>query len=220
MYAFITPKLADTLFDKNFIEEKRNSDAIDIGNNALVSARIAAYEDKKQQSLSAVENEIKEILMQQEALKLAKKDVDDLLNNKELLSKNFANKSKENTFEISQMSVLEHTDSKVFHPEIVRTILSFPKNKTKQLPLYKSVEIVDNNNPNNNGYYLIQLENIISKNDGKNNIVINNQTEPTYMHLFNLIDENYTGSYFQQWIIALRNKYNVKINEKALEDNK
>lgn len=219
-YAFITPKLADTLFDKNFIEEKHNSDAIDIGNNALVSARIAAYEDKKQQSLSAVENEIKEILMQQETLKLAKKDVDDLLNNKELLSKNFANKSKENTFEISQMSVLEHTDSKVFHPEIVRTILSFPKNKTKQLPLYKSVEIVDNNNPNNNGYYLIQLENIISKNDGKNNIVINNQTEPTYMHLFNLIDENYTGSYFQQWIIALRNKYNVKINEKALEDNK
>ena len=67
---------------------------------------------------------------------------------------------------------------------------------------------------------MIQLENIISKNDGKNNIVINNQTEPTYMHLFNLIDENYTGSYFQQWIIALRNKYNVKINEKALEDNK
>lgn len=213
-YEFITPKLFDVLFSKDFINEKRNSEAIDIGNNTLVSARIAAYEDKKQHPLSAVENEIKEILMQQEAMKLAKIDVDNLLKDKTILTKNFDATDNNNLkhFEISKMSLLQNADIQGISPEVIKTIFSFPKNKTKQFPLYKSLEVNDSNS-----YVLIQLQNITTAN---NNAIINNETQPIFMNVFNLINENYIGVHIQQWIIALRNKYNVKINEKAFEDNK
>lgn len=216
-YEFITSKLVDTLFSQEFIKEKRNSEAVDIGNNTLVSVRISAYEPKKQKSLSSIENEIKTILTQQEAMKLAKIDVDNLLKDKELLNKTFADtNSNLKHFELSQRDVLENADiQNDFLPEVLKTIFSFPKNKNKQLPLYKSVEVNDSNS-----YFLVQLKNFTTIKDNKNNVVINEKTEPVYMSLFKLINENYTGVHIQQWLIALRNKYNVKINEKAIEDNK
>ncbi|MCX8521193.1 MAG: peptidyl-prolyl cis-trans isomerase, partial [Rhodoferax sp.] len=72
--ALANPKLLTALFSPDSVEKKRNSEAVEIGSNQLVSARITQYAPARTLPLTEVRNEVREKLVAVRAAELAKKD--------------------------------------------------------------------------------------------------------------------------------------------------
>ena len=67
-------KLLAALFAPDAVDKKRNTEALEIGPNKLVSARIAQYTAARQLPLAEVKSAVREQLVAMRALELAKKD--------------------------------------------------------------------------------------------------------------------------------------------------
>lgn len=72
--ALDNPKLLAALFSPDAIQNKRNTDAIEVAPNTLVAARVVAHEAEAQRKFEEVKDEIAEMLRRQEAFRLAEKD--------------------------------------------------------------------------------------------------------------------------------------------------
>ena len=72
--ALDNPKLLAALFSSDAIEHKRNTDAIEIAPNTLVSARVLEHQSARQQQFAEVKDEIVQRLRQSAAAELAHKD--------------------------------------------------------------------------------------------------------------------------------------------------
>ena len=72
--ALDNPKLLAALFSSDSIKNKRNTDAIEVAPNTLVSARVIEHQPAAQRSLDEVKGEIAEQLRRREASALALKD--------------------------------------------------------------------------------------------------------------------------------------------------
>ena len=72
--ALDNPKLLAALFSPDAIQNKRNTDAIEVAPNTLVSARVTDHQPARQRELAEVKDEIAAQLRQREALALAQKD--------------------------------------------------------------------------------------------------------------------------------------------------
>ena len=67
-------KLLAALFSPDAIENKRNTDAIEIAPNTLIAARVLEHQPAKQREFAEVKDEVAALLRNQEALALARKD--------------------------------------------------------------------------------------------------------------------------------------------------
>jgi peptidyl-prolyl cis-trans isomerase D len=72
--ALDNPKLLAALFSPDALENKRNTDAVEVAPNTLVAARVVEHQPAKQRELAEVKDEIAAQLRQTEALALARKD--------------------------------------------------------------------------------------------------------------------------------------------------
>ena len=72
--ALDNPKLLAALFSSDAIEHKRNTDAVEIAPNTLVSARVLDHQPARQQELAEVKDEIAKRMRQSAAAELAHKD--------------------------------------------------------------------------------------------------------------------------------------------------
>jgi peptidyl-prolyl cis-trans isomerase D len=72
--ALDNPKLLSALFSSDAIQNKRNTDAVEVAPNTLVAARVLEHQPAKQRELAEVKDEIAAQLRQREALALAQKD--------------------------------------------------------------------------------------------------------------------------------------------------
>jgi peptidyl-prolyl cis-trans isomerase D len=72
--ALDNPKLLAALFSQDSIKNRRNTDAIEVAPNTLVSARVLEYQPEAQRSLDDVKNQIAETLKKREAADLAQKE--------------------------------------------------------------------------------------------------------------------------------------------------
>ncbi|NOT17463.1 MAG: peptidylprolyl isomerase [Sulfuriferula sp.] len=73
------PKMLTALFSDDVLKNKRNSEAIEVSPNTLVSARLLAYQPATVQPLVTVNAKILQLLMQQQARVLVQQKGDDLL---------------------------------------------------------------------------------------------------------------------------------------------
>lgn len=73
------PKLQAALFSDDAIKNRRNTEAIEVAPNVLVSARVVEHKAAALQSLEAVSAQIAKILAKEEAVKLAVKDGEEKL---------------------------------------------------------------------------------------------------------------------------------------------
>ena len=71
---FNNPKLAQALFADDVVKGKRNTEAIEVGANTLVAARVLEHKPSSVRPLAEVEKNITAKLTREEAGKLAKKD--------------------------------------------------------------------------------------------------------------------------------------------------
>jgi peptidyl-prolyl cis-trans isomerase D len=72
--ALDNPKLLAALFSSDSLQNKRNTDAIEVAPNTLVAARVVEHQPAKQRSFDEVKKELAERLRQREAAELAQKD--------------------------------------------------------------------------------------------------------------------------------------------------
>ena len=72
--ALDNPKLMAALFSADSINNRRNTDAIEVAPGALVSARVVDYQPEAQRKFEEVKNEIAERLRRREAAELAQKE--------------------------------------------------------------------------------------------------------------------------------------------------
>ncbi|MDQ5848137.1 MAG: peptidyl-prolyl cis-trans isomerase, partial [Pseudomonadota bacterium] len=68
------PRLLSALFSSDAIKNKRNTDAIEVAPNTLVSARVVQHQPEAQRKFDEVKQEISDMLRQREAAMLAEKD--------------------------------------------------------------------------------------------------------------------------------------------------
>jgi peptidyl-prolyl cis-trans isomerase D len=65
---FTSPKLLQTIFSDDAIKSKRNTEAVDVGGNTLVSARVAEYRPAALEPLESVSNAIEKVLTREFAI--------------------------------------------------------------------------------------------------------------------------------------------------------
>jgi peptidyl-prolyl cis-trans isomerase D len=68
------PRLLSALFSSDAIKNKRNTDAIEVAPNTLVSARVVQHQPEAQRSFDEVKQEISDMMRRREAAMLAEKD--------------------------------------------------------------------------------------------------------------------------------------------------
>ena len=72
--ALANPKLLTALFNPDSVEKKRNTEAVEIGPNQLVSARITQYAPARTLPLAEVRNQVRDRLVSSRSAELARKD--------------------------------------------------------------------------------------------------------------------------------------------------
>ncbi len=65
---FTSPKLLQTIFSDDAIKSKRNTEAVDVGGNTLVSARVTEYRPAALEPLESVSNAIEKVLTRESAI--------------------------------------------------------------------------------------------------------------------------------------------------------
>ncbi|MCO5108275.1 MAG: SurA N-terminal domain-containing protein [Burkholderiaceae bacterium] len=65
------PRLLAALFSADSIANKRNTEAVDVGNNTLVSARIVEHRPAQRKPFEAVKDQVRQLVVREEAHKLA-----------------------------------------------------------------------------------------------------------------------------------------------------
>lgn len=68
------PKLLEAIFSKESLENKRNTEALELGANQLVSARVVAYSPARPLVLNEVKSQVRERLVASRALEQVKKE--------------------------------------------------------------------------------------------------------------------------------------------------
>ncbi len=72
-------KLLEALFSTDSINSKRNTDAVDLGNSQLISARIVKHQPSRMPPLADVRDRVKQAVVRQQAAALARKEGEALL---------------------------------------------------------------------------------------------------------------------------------------------
>ncbi|MBA3592932.1 MAG: SurA N-terminal domain-containing protein [Polaromonas sp.] len=72
--ALANPKFLEALFSPDAVEKKRNTEAVDLGGNQLLSGRITHYTAARALPLAEVKDRVRERLQQQRGAEMARKD--------------------------------------------------------------------------------------------------------------------------------------------------
>lgn len=72
--ALANPKLVQALFSEDAIGKRRNTEAIELGNNTLVSARVLQHQPSVLRSFEEVQTQVRQHYIAQEAAKLAQQE--------------------------------------------------------------------------------------------------------------------------------------------------
>lgn len=185
-------KLLEALFSEDSIKHRRNTEAIEIAQNTLLSARIVDHKPAALQPFEAVEAGIRQRLTQEEAHKLA------VAAGQERLA---ALKAGEDKLSWSATKRVSRMDSRSLPPAAIQPV--FRMNGTK-LPAYTGVEL------SGTGYVLYRL-NKVEAGEKLDEI----RRQGISAQLANLSAQRD----LQMYLTALRARYKVEVNEKALLDS-
>jgi peptidyl-prolyl cis-trans isomerase D len=186
------PKLLAALFSDDAVKNKRNTEAVEVAPNVLVSARVVEYRPAAQQPLETVEPTIAKFLAFQEAAKLAAQEGEQKLAR--------LGKGEKVDLAWGKPHAVTKGMAGELPPDVLRAIF---KADAAKLPAYAGV-------PAAGGYALFRISQL------KRHAVEGGDTPQAralrgeYARL--VAEEELAG-----WISTLRAKYPVEINQAALE---
>lgn len=182
-------KLLAAVFSDDAIKNKRNTEAVEVAPNTLVSARIVEYKAAALQPFESLKADIERMLVEREAQKLAAADGEARL---ATLRKGEDKEAWGVARQVSRM------DARMLPPPAVPVVFRMP---TDKLPSYAGVEIAGT------GYLLYRLNRIDA---GEKLDDIRRQGLLGQLRTLSAQED------VQMYLSALRSRYKVEINEKAL----
>ena len=183
-------KLLAALFSEDSVKNRRNTEAVEIGPNTLVAARIVDYKPATLQPFESVKVAIETMLKRQEAQAQARKDGEARL---EALRKG---EDKLAWGAVKRVSRLDHG---ALPPAAVPTVFRM---ETAKLPAFAGVELPGS------GYTLFRLNKVEA-----GEALDEARKQAMLSQLANLEMQEEVQSYLS----ALRSRYKVEINQAALE---
>jgi peptidyl-prolyl cis-trans isomerase D len=126
---FNDPKFLKALFSDDVLKNKRNTEAVEVASNTLISGRIVEFKAASRRPLAEVEPMIRQRVTQEEALKLAKKAGE---------TKLAALKAADNAAGFGEAKMVSRSKADGVNPAAVPAILRADVTK---LPAYVGVEV-------------------------------------------------------------------------------
>jgi peptidyl-prolyl cis-trans isomerase D len=185
------PKLLGALFSADSIQAKRNTDAVEVAQNVLVSARVVEHKPAAQLKFEEVRADIERNLRIEQAAKLAQKDGADRL---EKLKAGTADAG----LKWSAPRTITRRSAAGVRPEALSQILAADAAK---LPAYVGVPISE-------GYLLYRVGRVIEAEAGN---------EEQKKALLARLDGQVGSEQFDAYIAGLRSRSKVEINKANLE---
>ncbi|HEX8962183.1 MAG TPA: SurA N-terminal domain-containing protein [Rhodocyclaceae bacterium] len=192
---FTNPKLLDALFSEDSVKNRRNTEAIEVAPNTLVSARVVDYKPAAVQPLETVAPMIEKFLVQQEASKLAVKDGEDKL-------AKLAKGEQLNITWGAPRSIARAAAPGV-PPEAVRAIFSADAAK---VPAYAGA-------PMQGGYALYRINQVKPYTPP----AAGAEEPPRAKALRDRYRQTVAEAEFGDWLATLKQRYGVEINKAVLE---
>jgi len=187
-------KLLKALFSEDSVKSRRNTEAVEIAPNTLVSARIVEYKPAAMQPFDNVKASIETLLKRQEAQAMAKKTGEEKL---------AVLKSKDDQkTDWSAVKSISRMDARMVPPQAVPVIFRLD---AAQLPAFGGVEIPGA------GYALYKLIKVApgEKLDDERRKAI-----------LGFVGQLASQEDMQAYLTALKTRYKVKIDQAALEASK
>lgn len=184
------PKLLGALFSPDSLQSKRNTDAVEVAPNVLVSARVVEHRAAAQLKFDEVKAAIEKRLRQQEAAKLARKDGTDKL--AEL------NAGRDPGIKWSAAHPVSRTKTEGLPPEALRKVLSADASK---LPAYAGFG-------GDGGYVIYRVGKVIDAPV---------RDEKDAKAALARIESQVGGEQFAAYVSSLRAKAKVEVNKANLE---
>lgn len=183
-------KIVAALFSGDSVKNKRNTEAVEIGQNTLIAARLIDYKPATLQAFDTVRANIETLLKRNEAQTLAKKDGEIRL---------AALNNGEDKLGWGSVKTVSRLDSRLLSPDAKAAVF---KMETSKLPAYAGVELPGA------GFALFKL---IQIEPGVRPDAKAEQGMQRQLSQLNMQEE------IQLYLTALRNRYKVEINKLALE---
>lgn len=182
-------KLLAAVFSDDTIQNKRNTEAVEVAQNTLVAARIAEYQPASVQPLAGLQATIEKLLVNQEAQKLARADGEARL---------AALLSGTDKLAWGADKVVSRMDARLLPPQAVPLVFRMDKSK---LPGYAGVDLPGK------GYALYRLSKVTP-----GAALDTARRQGLQGQLRSLAAQQEVAMYLS----ALRARYKVDVNEKAL----
>ena len=189
--ALDNPKLLAALFSPDALQNKRNTDAIEVAPATLVAARVVEHQPAAQRSLDEVKKDLTEALRQREALTLAQKDG--------MAKMEQLRKGAVAGLAWSAPRTVSRRDPKGLPPNLLRQVVAADAAK---LPAYVGV-------PTEAGYILLRISKVTEAEESERSA--DAEQRATAM----------TGSaQFQAYVASLRSRADVEVKPAKLEEKK
>jgi peptidyl-prolyl cis-trans isomerase D len=147
--ALANAKLLTAIFSPDSVEKKRNSEAVEVAANQLVSARITQYAPARVLPLVEVRNDVRERLMNSRAAELARKDG---------VAKLDAWKALPDSAKLAAAVVVSRDQPQAISPVVLDKVMHAD---TAALPAWIGVDL------GNQGYTLVRVNKVLERNAPK-----------------------------------------------------
>jgi peptidyl-prolyl cis-trans isomerase D len=183
-------KVLAALFSEDSLKNKRNTEAVEIGPNTLVAARVVDYKPAAQVPFDSVAASIENLLRRQEAQAMARKDGEARL---EALRKG------EDSLAWGGVKSVSRLDPRPLPPPAVSAVFRMD---TEKLPAYTGVELPGG------GYALFRMSKVEA------GPALDEARKQAMLRQLSTIGAQ---EEVQAYLAALRARYKVEINKQALE---
>ncbi len=142
----ITARAVEEIFSDDSLKNKRNTQAIEVGSNTLVAARVLEHRPAAVQPLEKVAPQIRQLLERREAIRLAREAGEQKL--EEL-------RKQPNDAGFSPPTVVSRSQPQDLLPDVLTEVLRTPADK---LPQFVGTEVgADFRSGSNSGYVIVQV---------------------------------------------------------------
>jgi peptidyl-prolyl cis-trans isomerase D len=186
--ALDNPKLLSALFSNDSLQNKRNTDAIEVAPNTLVAARVIEHKAAAQRSFDEVKAELTERLRQRQATELAQKEGAAKLEQ--------LRKGADAGVKWSAPKLVSRREAQGLQGEALREVVSADVSK---LPAYTGM-------PVQNGYLLLRISKVVEADPAK-------QGGDTAARTSGM----YGAAQYQAYVDSLRSRAEIEVNSSNLE---
>jgi len=188
--ALDNPKLVAALFSSDALQNKRNTDAIEVAPNTLVSARVVEHQAAAQRKFEEVRAEIAEMLRRRQAAELARKDGAAKLEK--------LRQGADAGVQWGAVKTVSRREPKGLPSEVLRPVLSAD---TSKLPAFVGMPVADA------GYLLVRITKVT---DGG---LKPDQVSQAAERAAGLMG----AAQYEAYVASLRQQADIEVNQKSLE---